>query len=385
MQLSRLTISRGLLPLLLLLGLVPMSAGASALQVEGELQPDWLQSGLDDYWESNFEDADIEYDAPDVVIYGRDQETDCGEADRRSSGAGTPPIYCPADATIYVADNSYDYLTEEYNETYWVLSLARLWGVHALWLVEYDDLDDEDAWYSIDDDASPLAYCLAGAFGGWAVDEDELTARNAGRYIDGFDDDLFDALTAGYEDGLDGCDLDLADLGGGGGDEEGVYESPNYGYTLTYDPAEWEYYIEDETPDNEYDFACFRNGLSVVCLSGNPDYEDDELTDCVEDHGASLETVDGVSDVEPRGGRGSEGDDDDRAWGTYTYTYEFEDGDEIDYIRYFECRWYGNVTVVILHDVEEDFYDDEIEAREDFVAGLAAGGRSDDDDDDQSA
>jgi hypothetical protein len=378
---SRLLVARLLALLLLIGGVVPVGASAAALQGGGDLQPEWLQDGLDGYWEGVFEDAELQYEAPDVEVYDEDIETDCGEAVYEEDGAGDAAFYCPADATVYVADGAYEAISDDESEEYWVLGIARLWGNHALWLVEYEDLDDEEEPYPLDDDSSEIAYCLAGAYGAWAVDEDELDADDVEGYIeDSETEDYYDALSAGYEDGLEGCELDLADLGGGGGGgEDGeVYESPTYGYTLTFDPAEWEYFIEDEDPDDPYDFQCFSNNVSVVCLSGNPDYAEDEMIDCVDDYGAGLETLDGNSDVEEYDDPDAFGDDDGVAWGTYSYHYEDPDGAfEDDYVRYFECRYVGDgVTVVILHDAQADVYEDEVEAREALVEGLDAGGSS---------
>jgi hypothetical protein len=161
---------------------------------------------------------------------------------------------------------------------------------------------------------------------------------------------------------------------GQGGDEE-VYESPQYGYTLAYDPDEWEVFQEDSDPDDEYDQIFLVNGVSLVGITGDPDYDDDEMEDCVEDYAAGLENGESNSDIEPLDEPDAEGDDDDRAWATYSYTFEFDDGTEGDFVSYYECRWLGDgVTVVIYQDVAIEDYEDEIEAREDLLEGLEPAG-----------
>ena len=193
--------------------------------------------------------------------------------------------------------------------------------------------------------------------------------------------------------------------------EEDVYESPQYGYSLTYDPEEWEVVLEDDDPDDAWDEVSLGNGTSVVRLIGDPDYDEDELADCVEDYVGALESGENNADVEPLDEPDAEGEEDDRAWATYSYTFTNEDGEESDNVRYVECRALGepptvgaggppeggppegeggppegeapeggppegeapvgaSVTLVILHDAPAEDYEDEIEARETLLEGL---------------
>ena len=165
-------------------------------------------------------------------------------------------------------------------------------------------------------------------------------------------------------------------------DDEETYESPLYGYTLTYDSAEWEVLQEDEDSDDDYDQLFLTNGVSIVGLTGDPDYADDELADCVDDYIGGLENEDSASDIDLLDEQDAEGEDDDRVWQTVTYTWEVEDGEE-DYIRYFECRWLGDdLTLVILHDTLDADYEDEIEAREELLEGFSPPEGDTDDEDD---
>jgi hypothetical protein len=167
-------------------------------------------------------------------------------------------------------------------------------------------------------------------------------------------------------------------------DDEETYESPRYGYTLTYDTDEWEVVREDQDEDDEYDTVTLSNGVSTVSVIGDPDYDDDELDDCVDDYLAGLEQNDGASDIEPYDDRDAEGEDDDVAWATYTYTFTFDDGDEEDFVRSFQCTAQDDgLTLVVIHDAGIDDYEDEISAREDLLEGFEGPGASDEEDNDE--
>jgi hypothetical protein len=56
-----------------------------------------------------------------------------------------------------------------------------------------------------------------------------------------------------------------------------TYESPNYGYSLVYDPEEWEILLEDEAPNDPYDTVYLFNGTSLIGLARDPDYEETDL------------------------------------------------------------------------------------------------------------
>ena len=71
----------------LLLLTVPVAASADVVE-DAELQPDWLHDALDGYWDDQFAGADLEYAAPDVILFEDEQETDCGETDEDE-----PPFY----------------------------------------------------------------------------------------------------------------------------------------------------------------------------------------------------------------------------------------------------------------------------------------------------
>jgi hypothetical protein len=151
----------------------------------------------------------------------------------------------------------------------------------------------------------------------------------------------------------------------GAGDAE-VYESPNYGYRLTYDPQVWQVMAEDDDPSDPYDRIDLNDGVSTFSLMGNPDFGPDQLAACVKAGGDAAKRVNGVTGfkVVP----GSPGEEDGRAYAEYAYTFQ-----ETDFIAYVECRDLGNVTVLIFQTAGASVYDGEVAAREDLLAGLEPG------------
>lgn len=159
--------------------------------------------------------------------------------------------------------------------------------------------------------------------------------------------------------------------GDDGADTE-TYESPTYDYALTYDAERWAEVSRDDDPADVYDNVFITNGTSVIGLTGDPDYEEADLSTCVDEYARGLELDENTSDVELRQGQdASRGGYADRAWGIFTYVYTDEQGTEFDDNRYIECRSVGDdVTLVITHDASVDAYDDEVAVREDLLSGL---------------
>jgi hypothetical protein len=150
-----------------------------------------------------------------------------------------------------------------------------------------------------------------------------------------------------------------------------TYESPLYGYTVTYDSITWHTVGEDGDPDDVYDLIEFSNGVSFFAVWGDPDYDEDEMADCVADYVGFLEQLDGVVEIETYDGPDAAGQDDDRAWETVTYVWEFRDGVAPVYGRYFECIWLGDgVTAVVIHEANLVSYDAELPYREALVDGI---------------
>lgn len=153
--------------------------------------------------------------------------------------------------------------------------------------------------------------------------------------------------------------------------ERGVYESPLYGYSLEYDAAVWKVLMEDPSPDDDYDQLFLANGVSVVTLIGDPDFAEDEMSDCVSTYAAHLETRETNQNIAPLDEPDAAGDEDGRAWATYSYDYVPTGEEPTPFIRYIECTYLGDgVTLVVIHDAEAGDYADEIEAREALLDGL---------------
>jgi hypothetical protein len=111
-----------------------------------------------------------------------------------------------------------------------------------------------------------------------------------------------------------------------------VYTSPMYGYTLTYDPADWVIVNGDPDTGDEYDSVTLSTGTSLVTLIGDPDYfppgsdPEEELGRCVDDYaGAIMESAD-VTDAETRS---YVMDEDGRSGMIVVYTYDEEEWAEI--------------------------------------------------------
>jgi hypothetical protein len=152
-----------------------------------------------------------------------------------------------------------------------------------------------------------------------------------------------------------------------------VYESPQYGYRLTYDPAAWKILQEDQTPDDAYDQVLLTNDDSLVYLVGDPDFQADEMPDCVDAYREGLRQQDEVDGM--RAVRGGSGEEANRAWATVSYQFTGDDGKTLDMVRYTECRALGDgVTLVVLHTALDESYDNQVQAREDLLATVERAG-----------
>jgi hypothetical protein len=167
----------------------------------------------------------------------------------------------------------------------------------------------------------------------------------------------------------DGRDDEDVSLGRERSDDE-TYESPQYGYTLAYDLAEWDMNEDDEDLDDDYDQVSFSHDLGFVVLVGDPDYRPSQLDDCVADYRAGLEQAEGVSRV--REMRGEEGEEEDRAWAAFTYEFDTGNDEPLDVVRYIECRASEDVAIVVLQTLVAGEYEELSAAREELLEGLEA-------------
>ncbi|MDQ2683052.1 MAG: hypothetical protein M3Y37_05955, partial [Chloroflexota bacterium] len=164
-----------------------------------------------------------------------------------------------------------------------------------------------------------------------------------------------------------------------GDDLTETWESGQYDIVLAYNPADWEISMEDDDPDDQYEFVQLEHTLGYVGIYGDPDYAPDELEDCLDDYLSGLEQSEENDNI--REIRGESGEEDDRIWGAWSYEFTPEDGDPVDIARYIECRAYDDITIVIIQITLEEDFEDMAPERETLLEGLSVGDvRSDDDD-----
>jgi hypothetical protein len=195
------------LALILFLTVAPITGATAEAQTENDegVQPAWLEGALNDYWEDQFAAAGLDYEAPEVVLVAPHDRTGCGEMTEEALLS-----YCGGD-TIYVnAAFDFDELVAERGTAYeirWVLNIAGMW---ATWLHQQGHLSPGDTYAP--EEAVFLERCLAGAFVGYAADEDLFAVADVEAALESLDEQglLSDWDWLGYEEGLVGCDVEFA-------------------------------------------------------------------------------------------------------------------------------------------------------------------------------
>lgn len=196
--------------------------------VSGFVNP--LDADVDIFWAAVFAREEFPY-APPAAITGFEAaiETGCGQATPNDAVA----FYCPADATIYYVVSFRTLIERQVGDFAWVTVIAHEWGHHIqAQLGILDEVIDEPT----DSGAGILpvelelqADCLAGAYTqdaeatDWLdlgdIEEALLLTSVAGDTVGtSFDDpnahgtsqQRVESFLAGYEAGLDGCELELA-------------------------------------------------------------------------------------------------------------------------------------------------------------------------------
>ena len=155
-------------------------------------------------------------------------------------------------------------------------------------------------------------------------------------------------------------------------DESGVdgntYVSPTFGYSLEWDRT-WD--VEDETVEDDYNMLRLGDGNSLLFFEG---YNfPTEPAECVETVIGTLDDLDGLTDLS------FEAIDppvDDSAASEGTFILADEDGEEVDYSGYVECRLIndGEVTLSISHYGTTDGWEDSTDGREEILDTLETGG-----------
>lgn len=140
---------------------------------------------INTFWEEEFEEADYDYDEPDVyIVDSGDVETDCGPI-----GESTGPAYCGSDNTIYIdiafMEDSYDRIGDFAP----VIILAHEWGHSVEEQLGYFNGD----YYTITTEL--MADCFAGAYTNYLMNESEIAVLDEG--------DIEEAMTSLFENGDD--------------------------------------------------------------------------------------------------------------------------------------------------------------------------------------
>ncbi len=189
--------------------------------------PDLLHAHVDVYWSDRFAESGRSYRPPaGVVGFTTTIDTGCGLADPETETA----FYCILDETIYYSVEFRRIIDENIGDFGWVTVVAHEWGHHIqteLGLFNSGPMRANDGTYAVTFELQ--ADCLAGAYTqdaearGWLdpgdIDEAILLTTAAGdptgTTVDnpnahGTSAQRVDAFLTGYQEGLTGCDLDLA-------------------------------------------------------------------------------------------------------------------------------------------------------------------------------
>jgi outer membrane protein assembly factor BamB len=155
-----------------------------------------------------------------------------------------------------------------------------------------------------------------------------------------------------------------------------IYESELYDFAITFDLNEWQFTPEDDPTGDEYEWLTFNNDVSTVWMVADPDFDDDELGDCVEYYIESQGWADSW-EMEPLDELVVE---DGRAVATFTLVNVFG---LFGYLSV-ECRAIdSNTALAIMHfagtDAEGEIPDEEIEQVQALVDGIQISGSASDD------
>ncbi len=123
-----------------------------------------------------------------------------------------------------------------------------------------------------------------------------------------------------------------------GGVDGNSYTSPNFGYTVSWDPDIWE--VEDESSEDGHDQLRLGDPINTVYLSGVEGFGGDPAA-CLEGTSDALDDGEGVSNYRPaedRNGNSIGAESQDRAFAQYELTLTNDDGDRVRITNYVECR-----------------------------------------------
>lgn len=162
-------------------------------------------------------------------------------------------------------------------------------------------------------------------------------------------------------------DEDFADAGVDGES----YTSPEFGYSLEWDPDIWE--VTNAVTRRDSDTLNLVSDDSSLIISGIADLGDPD--ECLEGAVDFYSTQDGIEDwelFEDDDGDPIEGETRRRAFAAYLHTFIDEDGDDSELVNYIECRPLDDdgANLVISHLTTPRAYDDESDLRADILDTL---------------
>lgn len=188
--------------------------------------PAVLDRDVDLFWAGEFAGAGLNYNPPDAIVaMDGPISTACG----RAVPAETAAFYCTLDETIYYNPEFRFVVEQNVGDFAWVTVIAHEWGHHiqaqlGIYATENPEMDG--GLYSLE--LEQQADCLAGVYTADAEDREWLDPGDFEEAIyltgvagdpegtaaddpeaHGTSEQRRDAFRSGYDDGLEGCDLEL--------------------------------------------------------------------------------------------------------------------------------------------------------------------------------
>ncbi len=143
-------------------------------------------------------------------------------------------------------------------------------------------------------------------------------------------------------------------------EDANTYESPTFGYTLSWGEA-WS--VEEEFSENDFDFLQLGTSRSTLYLEGQENFEG-EVDACLENALGNITgepDIDNVEPLEGEDGKPVAGAEEGRAYAAYTYEVPQEDAEPLAGAAYLECRTLipGTAALEITFATGRDSYEDE--------------------------
>jgi hypothetical protein len=149
------------------------------------------------------------------------------------------------------------------------------------------------------------------------------------------------------------------------------YVSPQFGYSLEWDPDVWQ--VDGASSDLGFDDLGLLGQRSFLEISGTDGFADafvcfDNVVSFFSEDSEAF-TVEDFEPFEDEDGEVVEGEEDDRVFGAFLATLVEENGFENEIVYYVECRTLveGESVIVIIQIVDPQAYDAEAERRDEVL------------------